>query len=464
MDAAIRDVTAGKLASGTRQLREMVGAFARRDQWRDAADGARTLGASLLARGRTLQGQRALADAREYASRAERPEMLVDVATLSGEAWIDLARLDEAESVLATTLVAARVLGDPVRTASVSAALARCLYWRGQYAETAATLKGVEPSPDARHRHDLLAARAAAAAGDAGSAMAIVSRAYENARGGADRHVTSRVVYCSALVRVIIGDLDGAEREIADVLTASTLAVEPMLRIRARLLSAEIERRRGRHRAAAVRVEGLRRAALTLPPLVRARWTVLKQLLDGKCSPAEVLARHASASGLVALNLYVGGGVDGRTTQPGDSLVNEVVAIVRACQSAEDEALVLKDVCARLRQQMHAAAVWFIAGTAGRDGGVAGAGPRMDAHVAERALTAGIGLAPQRHDDRIEAGVPVQYGGSAIAALCARWPIGGTYDLTRALPLLEMAAAAAAPIVSAAVRRRWSRWPHDAAR
>jgi DNA-binding NtrC family response regulator len=112
-----------------------------------------------------------------------------------------------------------------------------------------------------------------------------------------------------------------------------------------------------------------------------------------------------------------------------------------------------------VRQQTHAAAVWFVSDTSGRYTVVEGDGARADTQVAGRAIAAGVSLGPHRHDDRVEAAVPVQYGGTAIAALCARWPVGCTHDLTRALPLLEMAAAAASPIVSTLVRRREQRPP-----
>jgi DNA-binding NtrC family response regulator len=63
-------------------------------------------------------------------------------------------------------------------------------------------------------------------------------------------------------------------------------------------------------------------------------------------------------------------------------------------------------------------------------------------------------VVPHRHDDRIDAAAPVHYGGAPIGALCARWTLGSTYDLSRAAGVLTMSAAAAAPIMSAALARR----------
>jgi transcriptional regulator with GAF, ATPase, and Fis domain len=107
-----------------------------------------------------------------------------------------------------------------------------------------------------------------------------------------------------------------------------------------------------------------------------------------------------------------------------------------------------------VRHQIHAAAVAFTAGPLQRYAVLSSAGPRIDAAIAERAVTAGITIAPHRHQDRTEAAVPVRYGGAPIGALCARWTLGSTDDIRRAAATLELAAAAAAPIVSAYLGRR----------
>jgi DNA-binding NtrC family response regulator len=96
----------------------------------------------------------------------------------------------------------------------------------------------------------------------------------------------------------------------------------------------------------------------------------------------------------------------------------------------------------------------FTAGPLQRYAVLSSAGPRIDAAIAERAVTAGITIAPHRHQDRTEAAVPVRYGGAPIGALCARWTLGSTDDIRRAAATLELAAAAAAPIVSAYLGRR----------
>jgi transcriptional regulator with GAF, ATPase, and Fis domain len=81
-------------------------------------------------------------------------------------------------------------------------------------------------------------------------------------------------------------------------------------------------------------------------------------------------------------------------------------------------------------------------------------GGRIDPEIAQRAIAAGVAIAPHRHDDRMEAAAPVQYGGRPMGALCARWELGCTHDLSRSTLVLTMTAAAAAPLLSAALARR----------
>jgi DNA-binding NtrC family response regulator/tetratricopeptide (TPR) repeat protein len=457
MEIAVGDLQRGRHARGIRQLRHVVAALARRGHWTEAAEGAVALASSLLRRGRTRQAQDALDAARHHASRGERSELLADVAILSGEAWIDLARLDEAEAVLTTAVTTARERQDAARTTAASIALARCLYWRGRYADASAALGAAETIASMPRRHELLAARIALGNGETSRAMTIVSTVLAAARSAQDAESTAAAACCATLIHLAAGDLDAAERDLSEALSASQRPRDPQRAIRARLLQAEIQRRRGHGRAAATDVRRLARAASAAPPLVRARWNIMSALLDDVQDPHAVVARHVAASGLGALGLYAGSeGAHTRADAGGDSLVHEAVAIVRACQTAVDETVVLKDLCARLRQQVHAAAIAFVSPTSASKALtiVEGDGARIDPSVAERAMTAGITIAPHRHDDRIDAGVPVQYGGAVIGALCARWTIGSTYDLSRAGQVLEMAAAAAAPILSAAMSRR----------
>ena len=105
----------------------------------------------------------------------------------------------------------------------------------------------------------------------------------------------------------------------------------------------------------------------------------------------------------------------------------------------------------------------FVASRSGRAELIAGEGerPGVAEHgaIAARVLDAGVTIAPHRNDDRTEAAAPVQYGGTIVGVLCARWAVGSIHDLSRASSILTTAAAAAAPVVSGALARRRAALP-----
>ena len=189
--------------------------------------------------------------------------------------------------------------------------------------------------------------------------------------------------------------------------------------------------------------------ATTLPPIVSARAALLKDLASG-LAPPDVIAKHARATGLQALTLF--GPLTGHSAHGSgtiDRAVDELLEILQICQSAEDEKTVLADVSGRLRRQLHAAAVGFVAREGGRLMPFATDGSHRGVEVAERAITAGVTIAPHRCDDRIEAAAPVKYGGATIGAVVARWTLGSTHDRSGASAALSTAAPAAAPIMAA---------------
>ena len=103
-DSLTRDV----MRPADRLLRGVIGGLARRHDWPHALDGAIALAGSLLKRGRPQDARAVLADAKDYATRAGQDAGVIDVAIFTGLAWIDLARLDEAEGVLQAALAASR--------------------------------------------------------------------------------------------------------------------------------------------------------------------------------------------------------------------------------------------------------------------------------------------------------------------------------------------------------------------
>ena len=460
MEGAVRQLAKGRHEPGIRQLRQAIGGLARRDDWIEAADGALTLSSSLLRRGRIREAQAALDEARQFAGRSGRDATLIDIGVMSGEASIDLARLDDAEAVLTAARSAAQASGDGRRAALASLALGRCLFWRGRYADAIVALSataGLDEAPPAmRFRRRLLMARAAVGQRDFSNAMSLVADAAQAPGVNEQPSLQSMVACGAAFVHLAVGDLDAVERDVATAISASRAAYDPLRAVRARLLLAEAERRRGRTSSA---VNHLRRLAsvTAVPATIRARSQLVTDLATATGDACAVVARHVGATGLGALALYAPdadrspaiGALD-------DPLVHDVVAIMRLCQTAEEERAVLKDVCGRVRQQLHANAIACVALASGRYDIVAADGARIEPGIAARAITAGITIAPCRSGDgaRIEAAAPVQYGGAVIGAVCARWTLGSTYDLTRASSVLTMTAAAVAPLLSAAITRR----------
>jgi DNA-binding NtrC family response regulator/tetratricopeptide (TPR) repeat protein len=461
LDVGSTQLAGGRHASGIRELRQAVGGLARRGAWTEAAGGGLQLASALLRRGRARDAHAAIDEAREYAGHAGGDALLIDLSTLSGEAWIDLARLDEAEGILATALTAARAGRDPSRIAAASLTLSRCLFWRGRYAEAATCL---QPFPDAmpwhvQVRHAIMSSRIAMARRDFSVAMSQATLAAQQVseKGAQPLCSSAATAYASAFVHLAVGDLDAADREIAASIAGARAAHDPLRAVRARLLRAEVERRRGRAATAASQLERLRRVMATAPPLLRARWQLATALsrADRVANVAAIVERHVAATGLGALAAYAiatpAGGSGAEVA--GDAFLEHLVGIVRVCQTAEDDTVVLKEVCGRVRQHLHAASVAFVAIRDGRTRVLAADGARLDSDIAERATSAAMIIAPHRRDDRIEAAAPVLYGGVPIAAVCARWTLGSTYDTSRAAPVLTMTAAAAAPIVALAIAR-----------
>src|SRR5439155_12051457 len=170
----------------------------------------------------------ALDEARQFATRAGRDLTLIDVAVMSGEASIDLARLDEAETVLTAARSAAQAARDGRRAALASLGLGRCLFWRGHYADAAVTLSQPaafdEAPPAVRLRRRLLLARAAVGQRDFSNAMALVADAAQ-APGVSDQpSMRSKVACSAAFVHLAVGDLGAVERDVAEAIAAARAA------------------------------------------------------------------------------------------------------------------------------------------------------------------------------------------------------------------------------------------------
>ena len=387
----------------------------------------------------------------------ERGLRRIDLAVLAGHAWIDLARLDDAESVLSAAVEAARTEADAGRMAESSLAMARCLFWRGRYADADAALQkpGVELDDRLHARIAVAASRHAVGRREFSRAVSLAMEAKEKAASANARDLEAGAAYAAAFAHLAVSDLSGVEREVAACIAHARSARAPLRAIRARLLLVETERRRGRLANAASLLRRFARiGAANVPPIIRARCQLLTDVLKPDASVPAIIARHTRASGLTALALLMPEAAARAEGSPGfDGLIDGLVRILHVCQNADDETALLTDVCARLRQQLHAAAVAVVGSQAARVGVIAADGARVDVEIARRAIDAGMTIAPHRIAERIEAAAPVRYGGATIAALSARWPLGTTHPLGDAATVLTMAAAAAAPATAAAIAR-----------
>ena len=327
-------------------------------------------------------------------------------------------------------------------------ALARCRFWQGRYDDadrTLAALQETSAAPSVMIRLRALRARVAVGRLDFTEAMTSAADAVRRAEASADSSLIAEATCAAGFAHLAVGDLTALQADVEACVAAAKAARDPLRAFRAHLMLAEQLRRAGRKAAAHEVLSKVTRLALTrLPPILRRRYDLIRDLLTMAEAPQDVVTRHAAACGLPALTLFGSGpGVDRAFT--GD--VDDALAILRACQSSEEEEQTLTVVCEQAQRRLEGAAVAFF----GLEGAVcvrlAGTGSRLDETVAGRAATSGVPIPPHRLDDRVEAAVPVRYGGAIVGALAARWALSRSPDGARVISVLTMAAAAAAPLV-----------------
>ena len=470
-----RCLLGGRWAKADRDLRQTIGRLARRHDWTSAALGATKLAGAFVKRGRPRDAQALLADAREYAGHAgdeSHDAALQNIALVSGVAWTDLAKLEEAEAVLRTLVASTEgrpgELAECVEFAArAGLALARCLFWRGRFEDASQIVTRLSASGAGgltAARVSMLASRLAVAEGRYGDAVSMSTSMFTGATGataaGLDSSVSAEAACAGAFAHLAVGDHAALERDVALAVNAARAAHDPLRALRARLLGAESARRLGRPgpaRALLARVQRL--SASTLPPIVKARCDLLNDLLAEPDATAAT-NRRASSTGLPALVLFApqGPAKAGRHVlfQSDFVALDDSIEILQCCQSAEDERAVLAAVCARLKSRLNASAVAFLGKSGASAAGAAltllATDGRLDPALAERIIAVGQTVAPAVRDGRIEGGVPVRYGGEVIGALAARWTLGSLGsppDRARAGAVLALAAVAAGPAVAA---------------
>jgi hypothetical protein len=148
-----------------------------------------------------------------------------------------------------------------------------------------------------------------------------------------------------------------------------------------------------------------------LPATIRARCDLLADLLTGVPLPESMRRRGAT---LPALSLFAAPPIPASTID--QMTVDDILDILRCCQTADEEGAVLRRLCERLRSRLQAAATAFVSA----DGvALASDGGRIDKRIVERVIAMGQTVPPHAIDGAIEGGAAVRYGGACLAALVA---------------------------------------------
>jgi DNA-binding NtrC family response regulator/tetratricopeptide (TPR) repeat protein len=450
VDAGVRLLAAGRHAPGDRVVRRAIGGLARRGDHAAAADASLALATSLLRRGRPREARATLDTLSADNRRAANDRTAVAVAMLHGVALTDLGRLDEAESVLAA--VEESALADGEGAVRSALALARCRFWQGRYADAIATLDAVERRISDRRQAiawHAIRARVAVGAADLPGAIAAAAESVRLAQDDGDPRALAPALCAAAFAHLAVGDAGAVARDVAACVDAARAGRDPLRAFRARLLLAEQCRRDGGRSLSAGTIKTLSRmASARLPLVLKSRYDLWRDLLTGDVARSEdrdgLVARHVASSGLPALALFA---PRAPVMSVHAGVVDDMLAVLRACQEAEEDANTLAAVCGMAQRRLDAVAVAFFGVEHGQPVRLAGSGARLDAAIAARAIEAMLPIAPHRLDDRVEAAAPVRYGGATIGALAARWLPGRLPDQARAVPALTMAATAAAPVV-----------------
>jgi len=459
VEGGLRHLDEGRHAPGERDLRQAIGGLTRRGEWAAAADASLALAASLLKRGRPRDAKAVVDAARDACRKAPGDRMLIAAATLSGAALTDLGRLDEAETVLSAAHTVAAHADDRGSLAPVALTLARCRFWRGHYADARDALRLLLAGAldeGLLVRADLMRARLAVADDDVAGAVSLCAGALERAEAAGRSDLVAEAACASAFAHLAAGDLAALRRDVAVCTAASRASRDPLRQLRAQLLLCEHLRRSGaRDEATRAFVRLRRMPASALPRLLKCRRDMIGELLEPDANPSEILVRHIAGTGFHALALLVP--KDARTQRlrgSPSSPVDDAIEVMRACQSAMDESATLTLVCEQVQRQVHAAALGFFGVEAGGLARLASRGPRLETATAQRAIDADVFVAPHHVEERVEAAMPVRYGGAVIGALGIRWVIGSMPDAERVAAAASMATAAAAPIVAAALAAR----------
>jgi transcriptional regulator with PAS, ATPase and Fis domain len=369
----------------------------------------------------------------------------------TGTTYLELGRLDEAETVLQSAYAMARAAGEAAEMVPGALALARCLFWRGKYEEADRALEPVDHGEQATAslaRVAALRSRIAAGRGELRSAISHATVAIEHAKHLPHPEVLGVAAAASALAHLRAGDPRGVQHDAALSLQAAHRSRDPLAALKTRLILAEQERRSGR--IAAAKLLATRSRRLLLPATLRARLALVADLASG--SPvAETVNRHTSATGFKALALFAP--CEGEEHRA-HVAVHAAVDILQLCQAAEEEQAMLSRVCSRIRERLEASGVAIHALEGDGTLQIASDGSRIDNAIAKRVVMCRQAIPPHQQNERLEGGSPIRYGGDLIGAVVARWTICARPHASQTQMMLTMAATAVGPAVAAALARR----------
>ena len=443
----------GRHTTGERLLRQAAHALARRGAWVPASDAAITLARALRDRGRTADVVEMIDVARPWAVNAEDVGLLTTLAVVKAGALFEQGRFADAESLCEIALSAALSSGTGVSRAAL--ALARCLFWQGRFTDAWHRLSLLHAETEDKPGDDvrLLIARSRVAIGraDVASSVAAAARARDLASTLCDVGLVARAWLACALAQLAAGDDSQADASARAGLVASRRAHLPLVSWQARLLKAEVARRRGQRGPALLLLRRTEPQAKLLPLTIRASMTVLRALVDGRGDLTDV-ERCVESTGLGGLRVYARVRSE---SGAGSSLgADDIAELLRCCQAAQEDVAVLVAVCARIRERLKAAGVGFFGCDQNELVCIASDGARAEIATARRVQTINALVVPRHGDERIEGGVPVRYAGQLVGVLAVKWTGPVSMPDADVSMLLTTGAVAAGPALGGALARR----------
>jgi DNA-binding NtrC family response regulator len=292
--------------------------------------------------------------------------------------------------------------------------------------------------------------------GDFEQAIAQASSAVDRARTGSRPNLLAFSAAAAAFAHLSVSDHAAVAADAALAVQMARRSHDPLLGLRARLIVAESHRRHGRRAPGLTLVGRIRRVkSRPLPFILRARVDLLSDLLTEE-KDDEIAKRHSQTTGLAGLALFA---PVGHARSRHVSAITDIVSILQCCQTADEEARVLVDLCTRLRDRLQASGLAFFVEEAGLFTAIAADGVRIEPNLAPRLAALDQPIAPHVVAGRFEAGAPVRYGGRRLGVLLARWPLGTSCESKDVVVLLATAATAAGPAVAGLLARRTSSGP-----